>query len=55
MIENECALLNDEKRRIEDDSRVRSDSDLNTIGRYRQDNDDLRRLTHDRDTEVAQV
>jgi hypothetical protein len=40
-IEGECAILNDEKRRIEEDGRRRSEADLQTIGRLRSENDDL--------------
>lgn len=51
-IENQCAILNDEKRRVEEDARIRSDSDLQTLGKIRNEYDDLRHLKHERDQEV---
>lgn len=54
-IEGQCALLNDEKRRIEDEARHRSDSDLSSIARLRAENDDLRRLRVDREHEIASI
>ena len=54
-IENHCAVLNNEKRRIEDDSRIKSDDDLVHIQRLRIENDDYRRMKADQDQEMALI
>ena len=54
-IEGHCTILNDEKRRIEDDARLRSDADLGAIAWLRAENDDLWRLKVDREHEIASI
>ena len=47
--------MNDEWRWIEDEARVRSDNDLATIARLRDEHDDVRRNLWDRNQEIASI
>ena len=54
-LDREAALLNDDRRRLEEAARIRSDNDLSTIARLRDEHDDVRRHVWDRNQEIASL
>lgn len=54
-VERQADIEADERRRIEENARIRSDNDLATIARLRDEHDDVRRHVWDRNQEIASL